>query len=252
MRYSLFAGGKRIRPAMAMASFNVCGGQGEDIFFATSALEMLHTFSLIHDDLPCMDDDDFRRGKPTNHKKFDEATAVLAGDALCILAFQLLAKTNNAQCIQVMARALGTEGMIGGQMEDIQAEGQKADLKRVQFIHTHKTAALIEASLVIGALLADADDETIAILSAYGQKIGLAFQVVDDILDLEQTTEELGKDAGSDELKNKATYPAVLGMQKSKDCAQELKAQAIQKLEPLSGDTTILKELADFIVNRVN
>jgi geranylgeranyl diphosphate synthase type II len=252
MRYSIFAGGKRVRPAMALASFEVSGGKGDSIFLATSALEMIHTFSLIHDDLPCMDNDDFRRGSPTNHKIFGEATAVLAGDALCILAFQLLGRTEKPQCVETLASALGTKGMLGGQMEDILAEGERADIERVNYIHLHKTAALIEASLVIGAQLADADDNAIRVLSEYGKKIGLAFQIVDDILDLEHTTEELGKDAGSDASKLKATYPAVIGVAESRKCANRLMNESIAALEPLTQDTAILKELAKFIVHRVN
>jgi len=252
MRYSVFAGGKRIRPAMALASFETCGGQGENIFYATSALEMLHTFSLIHDDLPCMDDDDYRRGSPTSHKVFGEAAAILAGDALCILAFQLLGRTGNPKCVEVIASALGIDGMIGGQMEDILAEGKSVNLQNVEYIHTHKTARLIEASLVIGALLAEASESEIAALSNYGKKIGLAFQIVDDILDVEQTTESLGKDAGSDISNNKATYPAVVGLKKSKSKALELMQGAIKELHYLEQDTEILEEIAKFIVFRVN
>ncbi len=251
MRYSIFAGGKRIRPALAITSFKVCGGKGASIYLATSALEMIHTFSLIHDDLPCMDDDDLRRGKPTNHKMYGEAVAVLAGDALCIHAFDLLSRTGNARCVETLAQSLGTSGMLGGQMEDILAEGKSVDIQRVNYIHTHKTAALIQASLVIGAQLANANASVISILSKYGYNIGLAFQIVDDILDLEQTTEALGKDAGSDQLNKKATYPAIIGLAKSKEKAQHLKKKAINHLLTIDKDISILQALADFIVNRV-
>ena len=252
MEYSLMAGGKRIRPALAIAAFEVCGGEGKKIYLATSALEMFHTFSLIHDDLPCMDDDDFRRGKPTNHKVYGEATAVLAGDALCILAFQLLAQTQNPRCVEIMAEALGTNGMIAGQVADIEAEGKSVDLEWVRYIHQHKTAALIQASVVIGADLAGAEPKTLKALAAYGEKIGLAFQIVDDILDLEQTTEKLGKDAGSDQLNLKATYPAVIGVDASRKRAEELKNEAVGYLLDISFKTDILQDIAYFIVNRVH
>ena len=252
MRYSIFAGGKRLRPALAIAAFQGCGGKGPEIYLATSALEMIHTFSLIHDDLPCMDDDDLRRGRPTSHKIFGEATAVLAGDALCIHAFQLLAQTQNHACVETLAKALGTHGMLGGQIEDIEAEGKTVDLEKVKYIHTHKTGALIEASLLVGAQLANADQKTLNSLSQFGKHIGLAFQIVDDILDLEQTTEELGKDAGSDASNSKATYPAVIGLEKSKEMAEALKVKANETIKGLSADFSILKDLAYFTVNRVN
>lgn len=252
MRYSLFAGGKRVRPILALATFEICGGKGDSIFYATSALEMMHTFSLIHDDLPCMDDDDFRRGKPTSHKAFDEATAVLAGDALCIRAFELLGDTGNAACVATLSKSLGTSGMLGGQMEDILCEGKKVNLAQVEFIHRHKTAALIEASLVMGAQLAGASTEWTKQIADYGQNIGLAFQIVDDILDIVQTTETLGKDAGSDALREKATYPALLGLEASKQMAEELRVKAIHALAQIPADTTILEEMADYIVNRIN
>lgn len=252
MRYSMLAGGKRLRPALAYASFQAFGGQGDSISLAMSALEMLHTFSLIHDDLPCMDDDDFRRGKPTCHKQFGEATAVLAGDALCIHAFELLARTGNAKAIEVLARSLGTSGMIGGQIIDIESEGRQVDLETVDYIHYHKTAALIEASLVIGALLAGARYRDIGIIEEFGHAIGLAFQVVDDILDIESTTEQLGKDAGSDVENGKATYPSVLGLQASKDKALELYQTSLRSLDQLNCDTGMLRNIAAFIITRVN
>jgi geranylgeranyl diphosphate synthase, type II len=252
MRYSMFAGGKRLRPALAYATFEAFGGKGESIYLAMSALEMLHTFSLIHDDLPCMDDDDFRRGKPTCHKQFGEATAVLAGDALCIHAFELLARTGNAKAIEVLARSLGTSGMIGGQIIDIESEGKVVDLGTVDYIHYHKTAALIEASLVIGALLGGASEKDIKIVEEFGHAIGLAFQVVDDILDIVSTTEQLGKDAGSDIENGKATYPSVIGLEPSKQKALELYQNSVQTLDQLSCDTRILRAIAAFIITRVN
>ena len=252
MRYSLFAGGKRLRPVLAYATWEMLNGQGEDIFYVTSALEMFHTFSLIHDDLPCMDDDDLRRGKPTAHKQFDEATAVLSGDALVILGFELLGKTKYPETISVAAKALGSQGMIGGQVVDIESEGKEVQLGTVQYIHMYKTAALLRASIVCGAIAAGADQKTIEIFGEYGNAIGLAFQIVDDILDIEQTTEQLGKDAGSDLERGKATYPALIGLEASKARAQELYEEAIASLDKLDVDTSIFKELANFIITRVN
>jgi geranylgeranyl diphosphate synthase type II len=252
MRYSMFAGGKRLRPALAYATFEAFHGKGDSIWLAASALEMLHTFSLIHDDLPCMDDDDFRRGMPTAHKKFGEATAVLSGDALCIHAFGLLAKTGSAQVVETIAHSLGTSGMIGGQMIDIESEGKPVSLETVDYIHYHKTAALIEASLVVGAILAGASEEQIQPIRDYGHAIGLAFQVVDDILDIEQTTEQLGKDAGSDLEKGKATYPSVIGLDASKKQAFELYESSIRALDRTTADTKVLRSIAAFIVTRVN
>jgi geranylgeranyl diphosphate synthase type II len=252
VRYSMFAGGKRLRPALALASFEACHGQGDDILLAACALEMTHTFSLIHDDLPCMDNDDFRRGRPTNHKVFGEAIAILAGDSLLVYAFELMAKTGRPECIATLARALGTKGMLGGQVVDIQSEGKKVGLETVNYIHRHKTAALIEASLVMGAQMADASDEVIDGLSAFGNKIGLTFQIVDDVLDLEQTTEVLGKDAGSDLAKGKATYPAVVGIAESKAMARQLVEEAKLELRKLPIQGGVLELIGDYIITRVN
>lgn len=251
MRYSMFAGGKRLRPALVKSTFDMFGGTGESIWLATSALEMLHTFSLIHDDLPCVDNDDYRRGKLTSHKKFGEATAVMAGDALCVLAFELMGKTGNAQAIETLAHLLGTYGMIGGEMTDIECEGKTVDLEIVDYIHYHKTAALIEASLQVGAMLAHASDTDIQKIRNYGRAIGLAFQIVDDILDIVSTTEELGKDAGSDVEKGKATYPSIMGLEKSRERARELYDESLRALEGLSCDTSILRAIAAFIITRV-
>ena len=251
MRYSMFAGGKRLRPGLAKAAFDMFGGKGDNIWLATSALEMLHTFSLIHDDLPCVDNDDFRRGKPTSHKKFGEATAVMAGDALCIQAFELMGRAGNAKAIEVLARLLGTYGMIGGEMTDIECEGKAVDLEIVDYIHYHKTAALIEASLLVGALLAGASEGDMEIIRNYGKSIGLAFQIVDDILDIVSTTEELGKDAGSDIERGKATYPSIVGLEKSRERAKELYEESIRALDALPYDTQILRAIAAFIIPRV-
>ena len=251
MRYSMFAGGKRLRPGLAKATFDLFGGKGDKIWLATSALEMLHTFSLIHDDLPCVDNDDYRRGKLTSHKKFGEATAVMAGDALCVLAFELMGRTGDARAIEVLAHLLGTYGMIGGEMTDIECEGKAVDLEVVDYIHYHKTAALIEASLQVGAMLAGADDKSIAAIRNYGRDIGLAFQIVDDILDIVSTTEELGKDAGSDIEKGKATYPSIVGLESSRAKAKSLYEDSLRALDELPGDTSILRAIAAFIITRV-
>ena len=251
MRYSMFAGGKRLRPGLAKATFDMFGGTGDKIWLATSALEMLHTFSLIHDDLPCVDNDDYRRGKLTSHKKFGEATAVMAGDALCIQAFELMGRAGNAKAIEVLARLLGTYGMIGGEMTDIECEGKEVDLEIVDYIHYHKTAALIEASLLVGALLAGASESDMEIIRKYGRSIGLAFQIVDDILDIVSTTEELGKDAGSDIEKGKATYPSIVGLENSRAKAKELYCESLKALDGLACDTSILRAIAAFIITRV-
>ena len=251
MRYSMFAGGKRLRPGLAKAAFDMFGGKGDKIWLATSALEMLHTFSLIHDDLPCVDNDDYRRGKLTSHKKFGEATAVMAGDALCVQAFELMGRAGDARAIEVLAHLLGTYGMIGGEMTDIECEGKKVDLEIVDYIHYHKTAALIEASLQVGAMLAGADEKSIEAIRNYGRSIGLAFQIVDDILDIVSTTEELGKDAGSDIEKGKATYPSIVGLENSRAKAKELYDESLKALDSLSCDTSILRSIAAFIITRV-
>lgn len=252
MRYSMFAGGKRLRPALVKAAFDLFGGKGDSVWYAMSALEMLHTFSLIHDDLPCIDNDDFRRGKPTAHRQFGEATAVLSGDALCILAFELMAKTGNARAVEILANKLGTFGMIGGEMTDIECEGKQVTLEDVDYIHYHKTAALIEASLCIGAELANATEEQKQAVQKFGRSIGLAFQVVDDILDIVSTTEELGKDVGSDVELGKATYPSVIGLDASRERARKLYEESVAVLDTIQGDTTVLRSIAAFIVVRAN
>ena len=254
MRYALLIGGKRLRPALAFAAYEFFGGKpSESIHLAMCSLEMLHTFSLIHDDLPCMDDDDFRRGKPSTHKVYGEATAILAGDALCIFAFELIARTGNAAVVEELARSLGTRGMIGGQIIDIESEGKSVDLATVDYIHYHKTAALIEASLVIGALLADAKKEDLNLIREFGKGIGLVFQIVDDILDIESSTEKLGKKVGSDIKKGKATYPAILGLEASKQKAMELYNSSLSHLEKLQGKSTeTLRNIAALIIERTH
>lgn len=254
MRYSTFAGGKRIRPGLVMSVYEACGGKfgDESALLASAAIEMLHTFSLIHDDLPCMDDDDFRRGKPTAHKAFNEALAVLGGDALCIEAFEILTRTGRVDIIREVAKALGTHGMLGGQVVDIESEGKPVTREIVEYIHKNKTAALICACIRVGALLANASEDALKQLTSYGNNIGLAFQVVDDILDEESTTEQLGKDAGSDREKGKATFPAICGMDESKRFARHLIDQAWKDISFLGDKGQILHDLAEYIITRIN
>ncbi len=253
MRYSVFAGGKRLRPALIVASHEACGGDPADerVALACAAFEMFHTFSLMHDDLPCMDDDDYRRGKPTAHRAFTEALAVLGGDALCIMAFGCLARTGRLDIVRETADALGTDGMIGGQVVDIESEGKEIDRAVVDYIHQKKTAALITASVRVGAQLADAPQKALARLGSYGHHVGLAFQIVDDILDEEGTTEQLGKDAGSDRERGKATYPRACGMAESKRQAEALIQQARSDIAFLGDKGIILRKLADYIRTRI-
>ncbi|MDR0306997.1 MAG: polyprenyl synthetase family protein [Chitinispirillales bacterium] len=254
MRYSSFAGGKRLRPCLVIAAYEACGGEFNNpkILKIAAAIEMFHTFSLIHDDLPCMDDDDFRRGKPTAHKAYSEALAVLGGDALCIMAFEVLASIERVDIIAEIAAALGTGGMLGGQVVDIESEGKKVDRATVEYIHNNKTAALIRASVIAGALLANAPPDALEKLSSYGNNVGLAFQVVDDILDEESTTEALGKNVGSDRDKGKATFPSIVGMEESKRYAQELIENAWKDIEFLGEKNKILKDLAEYIRIRIS
>lgn len=262
MRYSIFAGGKRVRPVLMLAACEAVGGAVENAMPAACAMEMIHTYSLIHDDLPAMDDDDFRRGRPTNHKVFGEAIAILAGDGLLTEAFKLMSNPRFADGIDPAARlaviyeiatCAGTYGMVGGQVVDMESEGKPdMDLPTVQYIHTHKTGALIKASVVAGALLGGADDKQLAAIRRYGEAAGLAFQIADDILDIEGTTEEIGKDAGSDEARGKATYPAVMGLAAAKQEAQAMMDEAMQALEMFGAAAEPLREIARYIVERKN
>jgi geranylgeranyl diphosphate synthase type II len=254
MRYSIFAGGKRVRPCLVMSSYEACGGNFGDknALLACAAVEMLHTFSLIHDDLPCMDDDDFRRGKPTAHKAFNEELAVLGGDALCIFAFECLGRIGRPEIIVEIGKALGTNGMIGGQVVDIESEGTPASRETLEYIHMNKTAVFIRACVRAGAMLAGAPPDAIEKLSVYGDNVGLAFQVIDDILDEEGTTEQIGKDAGSDREKGKVTFPSVVGMAESKKYARELIDKAKSSLAFLGGKAAVLSGLADFIRVRIS
>ena len=252
MRYSVLAPGKRLRPILALSSYIYCGGKtkGENlpIHYAMAALEMVHTYSLIHDDLPCMDDDDLRRGIPTCHKKFGEAEAVLAGDALHDVAFHLLAQAGSTQTCIELAEALGTMGMIGGQCADVEAEGRDVTRKEVINIHTRKTGALIRCSVRLGAILANADKNMLKLLTVYGEKIGLAFQIIDDILDVEGNSELLGKNVGSDSKMKKATYPGVVGIVQARKDANKLIEDAVACFDKF--DNNILKDLAIYIGQR--
>ncbi len=260
MRYSIFAGGKRVRPILMMAACQVVGGETERAIPAACAMEMIHTYSLIHDDLPAMDNDDFRRGNPTNHKVFGEAIAILAGDALLTEAFKLASDRRFAvgcepsgllAVIHEIASCAGSYGMVGGQVIDMESEGrQDIDLATVQYIHTHKTGALIKASVVAGALLGGAAGPQLAAITRYGEAAGLAFQIADDILDIEGTTEEIGKDAGSDEARGKATYPAVMGLAAAKKEAQAMMDEALRALEIFGAEADTLRDIARYIVQR--
>lgn len=260
MRYSLLAGGKRLRPILCLATCELAGGNIEMAMPTACALEMIHTMSLIHDDLPAMDNDDYRRGKLTNHKVYGEDIAILAGDGLLSYAFEFVAtQTKNVlpqQVLQVIARlgkAVGAAGLVGGQVVDLASEGlSQVSEETLHFIHTHKTGALLEACVVCGATLASASESNLQRLSQYAQNIGLAFQIVDDILDITATTEELGKTAGKDIEAQKATYPAIWGLEKSRSQAQKLVQNAKAELEVFGEKAMPLIALADFIISRTN
>jgi geranylgeranyl diphosphate synthase type II len=259
MRYSVFAGGKRLRPILALASAEAVGGKAEGTLPVACALELVHTYSLIHDDLPAMDNDDLRRGRPTSHKVFGEAMAILAGDALLTLAFELLTSPSlgslmsprqQVTIIRELSLAAGSCGLIGGQVVDIESEGKPVDAPQLEYIHTHKTGSLIRASVRAGGLAAGCSAEQLQALSGYGEKVGLAYQIIDDILDVEGESSTLGKNTGGDASAGKATYPSVWGMKQAKDQAQHLIADAQADLAPLGEQSRILKELARFILQR--
>ena len=257
MRHSVFAGGKRLRPILCMeAGRMVAGSFPAGIEELGAAVEMLHTYSLIHDDLPALDNDDLRRGRPTCHKVFGEAIAILAGDALQTQAYEVLARLKcpaeaRVKIIEEIARGTGTvDGMIGGQVVDLEAEHTKPTAEMLEYIHRSKTAALITASLVSGGLYAGAKDSEVAKLRAFGLGIGLAFQIVDDVLDVTQTSEQLGKTAGKDTASEKATYPALFGIERSQQKADELVSNAFEQLERFGSSAETLKDLARFLVER--
>jgi geranylgeranyl diphosphate synthase, type II len=256
MRYSLFAGGKRIRPILCMEAARAVANEPAGVAACACSLELIHTYSLIHDDLPALDNDDYRRGKLTNHKVFGDAMAILAGDALLTLAFQVLAQlettdVRKAGIIAELACASGTVGgMIGGQVADLEGEGKPPDAQLLESIHRAKTGALLRASLRMGAIFAGAAPEQYAALSCYGEHVGLAFQIVDDILDVEESSEALGKTAGKDAAQHKITFPAVYGLETSRRMAEEECVRAHQVLEPFGDRAARLHELADLIVHR--
>lgn len=257
MHYSVFAGGKRIRPILMLASCEAVGGDPAHAMQTACAMEMIHTYSLIHDDLPAMDDDDFRRGVPTNHKVFGEDIAILAGDALLTQAFITLCHNDGRhtcdqqrQVAHIIATAAGAAGMVAGQVVDMEAEGCAADLDTVNYIHNHKTGALILASIQCGALLGGADHDTFAAFTAFGQDAGLAFQIADDILDVVGDQQQLGKDIGSDEQRGKATYPAVLGLDTARQRMNELHEHALELLAPFGTHAEALRQISHYIINR--
>jgi len=256
MRYSLFAGGKRIRPILCMEAARTVSDSPDGVAACACSLELIHTYSLIHDDLPALDNDDYRRGKPTNHKVFGDAMAILAGDALLTLAFQVLAELaapddRKAKLIAELAAAAGTVGgMIGGQVADLEGEGKAPNAQLLETIHRAKTGALLRASLRMGAIFAGASEDQYAALSCYGEHVGLAFQIVDDILDVEASSAALGKTAGKDAQQHKITFPAVYGLAASHRMAEEECARAHAVLEPFGARAARLHELADLIVRR--
>jgi geranylgeranyl diphosphate synthase, type II len=259
MRYSLFAGGKRVRPILCIAAAEALNGIPGPLMPIACAFECIHTYSLIHDDLPAMDNDDLRRGKPTSHKVFGEAGAILAGDGLLTYAFELLSDPalkshiENRQLlriINIVARAAGSFGMVGGQALDLAAEGKQVDFEALREIHSRKTGALITAAVQAGAVIGGANDEQFAALTAYGEKIGLAFQIVDDLLNVVGTAEELGKAAGSDAHRQKATYPAFFGLDATRARAENVVREAIDSLSTFNAQADPLRELARYIYIR--
>jgi len=259
MNYSLFAGGKRLRPILCMAGAEAVGGEASSVLPVACGLELIHTYSLIHDDLPVMDDDDMRRGKPTSHKVFGEAVALLAGDGLLTEAFHTMTLPGPSgipdpeallKVVGLVAEAAGYRGMVGGQVADIQSEGLEVDPPLLEYIHTHKTGALITVSVVSGAILGGGSEEQVRAVTGYGKKIGLAFQIADDILDIEGDSHELGKTTGSDEKKKKITYPAVFGLERSKEIQRGLVRDAIKALDSFDQKADPLREIAAYVIER--
>ncbi len=258
MRYSLFAGGKRIRPIFVLASCEAVGGDINDAINTASAFECIHTYSLIHDDLPAIDNDDLRRGIPTCHKAFGEATAILAGDALLTLAFELICRSGGVAREKILrvllevSRSAGASGMIGGQIVDIESEGREAPFPVVEYIHIHKTGALILSSVRCGAIIGGAGDPELDALSRYAESAGLAFQIADDLLDIESTPQVAGKSVGRDAFRGKATYPSVIGVEESRKRARELVSIAVDALAGFDEKAEPLREIARYIVDRKN
>jgi geranylgeranyl diphosphate synthase type II len=256
MRYSLFAGGKRLRPILCLAAAEACGGKFAAALPHACAVECIHTYSLIHDDLPSMDNDDLRRGRPTCHKVFGDAIAILAGDALLTVAFEIASRAQPVSrydlrdVMREIAEAAGSRKLIAGQVADLEAEGRALNRQQVRSIHENKTAALLTASVRLGAMAANASLKQLAAVTAFGRALGLAFQVIDDILDVTQTSEKLGKSAGKDLAAKKATYPAVFGLEKSRSEARRLTKQAHKALDILGEDADVLRALADYLLAR--
>ncbi|MFZ4696340.1 MAG: polyprenyl synthetase family protein [Verrucomicrobiia bacterium] len=256
MRYSLFAGGKRLRPVLCLAAAEACGGREADAMPLACAVECIHTYSLIHDDLPCMDDDDFRRGRPTSHKVFGEGVAVLAGDALLTFAFELVARAKPArrwpaaELVRDLAVASGSLFLVGGQVADLEGEGKPTSHSQLRWIHERKTSALLTASIRLGAMSANATPAELRALTRFGENLGMAFQVIDDILDATKTSVELGKTAGKDAKAGKATYPSILGMKRAEAEARRFTAGSVNALKPFRRRGDRLRELADYLLNR--
>ncbi len=256
MRYSIFAGGKRMRPALCLAAAQACQGSEKDALPLACAVECIHTYSLIHDDLPAMDNDDFRRGKPTNHKVFGEGVAVLAGDALLTQAFEIAARCKKSprypheKIIRELAGAAGSLQLIAGQVADLEAEGKEISEADLKFIHERKTSALLCCSVRLGGMSANCTPAELTGLTHFGYHVGLAFQVIDDILDVTQTSEQLGKTAGKDAAVQKATYPAIVGLEKSRRIAERLTGKAFAALKTFQGRAVALEALAEFLLKR--
>jgi len=256
MRYSLFAGGKRLRPILCLAAAEACGGKSAAAIPYACAVECIHTYSLIHDDLPSMDNDDLRRGRPTCHKVFGDAIAILAGDALLTVAFEIVTRARPVsrydlrEILREITVAAGSRKLIAGQVADLEAEGRTLSREQVRSIHENKTAALLTTSVRLGAMAANANPKQLAAVSAFGRALGLAFQVIDDILDVTQTSEKLGKSAGKDLAAKKATYPAVFGLEKSRSEARRLTTRAHKALESLGENAATLRALADYLLAR--
>ncbi|MGA2240499.1 MAG: polyprenyl synthetase family protein [Verrucomicrobiota bacterium] len=256
MRYSLFAGGKRMRPALCLAAAAACGGREADALPLACAVECIHTYSLIHDDLPAMDNDDFRRGKPTNHKVFGEGIAVLAGDALLTQAFEIAAQAkgwprySHQTIILEIATAAGSLQLVAGQVADLEGEGKKLSVTDLKYIHERKTSALLCCSVRLGGMSANCTTAQFRALTDFGYHVGLAFQVIDDILDVTQTSEQLGKTAGKDVAEQKATYPAIVGLEKSRKIAEQLTAKAFAALKAFRTKAVALEALAEFLLKR--
>jgi geranylgeranyl diphosphate synthase type II len=256
MRYSLFAGGKRIRPALCLAAAEACGGRDADALPAACAVECIHTYSLIHDDLPAMDNDDFRRGKPTNHKVYGEGIAILAGDGLLTQAFEILAQSRgwprypHKTLVRELAHASGTLQLIAGQVADMEAEGKSIAASDLKYIHERKTSALLCCSTRLGGMSANCTPAQLRALTDFGYNVGLAFQIIDDILDITQTSEQLGKTAGKDTAARKATYPSIVGLEKSRKIAAELTRRAFASLKIFRGKAAALEALGTYLLQR--